>query len=531
MAPRGRALPPGYALDLMAITFRMNSEGVMHMTARGPTHTLAELPAPWLNPGSAELPQVQGVGGQPLTRQILLDARSKVGALGGSHGERVIVLATSTVETLSVMMACWELGMVVCPLPPDTSEHALARTAKDCGARHVLPGSGRARPLLEPGPAERPRLKFRTPPRVTGNDLALIIYTSGSTSEPKGIMLSHANVLSALRSISQYLALGPQDTILGIPPLYFDYGLYQFLLACQVGCSLALMPANSTPLQIAGKLKSRRITVVPVVPALATRLVQLCQRMHFDGLDTVRLITNTGGHLPHPTITALRTVFPNARIMPMYGLSESKRALFIDPADVDRKPGSVGGPMPGMDAKVMLGEQGLDGVTVWREADVDEVGTLWVRSPSVMQGYTQGEGGGATLMGGAYRDDTWLVTGDLFSVDAEGYFYFRGRSKDLIKQSGFCLYPRDIEKVVDEHPEVHSCAVVGVQDPQGDEYACLFVHGSHQLDKSELLKYIRGRLDVHYAPRRIELQDSWPTNANGKLDRAVLKRRLMEEER
>jgi acyl-CoA synthetase (AMP-forming)/AMP-acid ligase II len=155
---------------------------------------------------------------------------------------------------------------------------------------------------------------------------------------------------------------------------------------------------------------------------------------------------------------------------------------------------------------------------------------LFVRGASVMQGYTEGGvGAGAQLLGGAYRDDNWLLTGDLFSADADGFLYFRGRAKELIKQGGFCLYPRDIEALVERHPGVLECVVVGVTTANADEMACLFVHGREALTREGLLEWLGRQLDPHYLPRRIDIVDAWPMNQNGKIDRKALGRRIEAE--
>jgi acyl-CoA synthetase (AMP-forming)/AMP-acid ligase II len=400
------------------------------------------------------------VAGQPgaLTAEECREWARRFVEEGLVHGDRVVLFVDHDLASVAALVAAWALGLVVVPLKAGGSGEAADAVAADCGARLIAgPASG----LWSPLPRSRKaggRLRFLYPRGVSGTDLALIVYTSGSTSRPKGIMLTHANVIAALQAISHYLQLDATHRRLCQSPLSFDYGLYQLLFAFHTGCHTVLAAGGFEPLRCIDTIRREAITVLPVVPALATALARTLVALRRE-LPGVRLITNTGGHLPEATIAMLERVCPAARIVPMYGLSECKRALFLPPEERAGRPGSVGRPMPGLQAAVMRREDGRDGV-LFAEVPHGDTGELFVRGPSLMQGYCSGAGG-AELIAGDYRDDNWLATGDLFMRDEDGFFYFRGRAKELIKQGGFCLYPRDIEETVSKHPDVAAALVVG----------------------------------------------------------------------
>ncbi|PHM70607.1 class I adenylate-forming enzyme family protein [Xenorhabdus kozodoii] len=436
------------------------------------------------------------------------------------HGDRLLLLTAASTESVAIMVAAWHLGVVVSPLPPHTRPESLDAIASDCGACQVVDVAAKTWQAYESA-VRTEQFIFRTPPRVTGSDLALIIYSSGSTGVPKGIMLSHANVLSALRSITSYLNLHVDDTLLCAPPLHFDYGLYQVLFGFYVGCRVVLAPQSCNAMQLLKLIKHEQPSVIPLVPALGGGLAKLGNALK-QQFDCVRLLTNTGGHLPEMVVQNLKQVFPTADVMLMYGLTESKRALFLPVDKVELKPNSVGKPMPGLEAKVFTEVQ-HNGRTCLKECEPGEIGMLYVRGSSLMQGYTRADNGaGALIIAGDYRDDNWLSTGDLFSYDQDGDFYFRGREKELIKQAGFCLYPRNLEAITEKHTDVLDCAVVGIRGEDGDEHACLFVRTETSLDKSTLTNWLQQHFDAPYLPRRIEFIDNWPINQNGKVDKKAL---------
>lgn len=438
------------------------------------------------------------------------------------HNDVVLVRVDSNLESICLILTLWQLGAVVVPVKRNVDSSALALIAEDCNARYLIDPAGDDVQPLSSYQETTGHFVFHCSPKVSGTDRALIIYTSGSTGNPKGIILSHTNVITALRAISDYLKIDPQERILNISPLSFDYGLYQVLFAIYKDCSVILYDEAVNPITLVKAIERQQITLIPALPVIATLLAkgaQICKK----SLPMLRKLTNTGGHLDEHTIDALLAQMPNLQIYAMYGLTESKRALYLPPADIHRKRGSVGIPMPGLEAKVFNEVAQEDGSFRYIEAAPGQIGHLYVRGPSVMQGYTRSDAdAGARLIPGLYRDDNWLDTGDLFMRDEEGYFYFKGRAKELIKQGGYCLYAADIETAVLAHAQIQFASVVGTKDRFGNEIACLFIKlDDHALQHppQDILDWIELTLGADYCPRMIKVVEDIKLSVNGKIDK------------
>ena len=209
-------------------------------------------------------------------------------------------------------------------------------------------------------------------------DLATIIYTSGSTGKPKGVMSAHCNMVAAASSIIQYLENVEDDIILNVLPLHFDYGLYQVLMAFLFGGTVVLETSFAYPYRIIERIVEERITGLPIVPTIAALLLQIKELDKFD-FSHIRYITNTADVLPIACIRKMQNVFSHAKIFSMYGLTECKRVSYLPPEELDARPGSVGKPMPNVEAFI-VNEMG-------QEVDKGVTGELVVCGPNVMQGY------------------------------------------------------------------------------------------------------------------------------------------------
>lgn len=433
-----------------------------------------------------------------------------------SFGDRIIVTDEACSETVASLLWLWSKGAVIVPVRHNMPEQGLLDIAENCNARAII-RKGQVQPCQR---YEKPTHTFEclSDRRVCGSDLALMIYTSGSTGKPKGIMLSHTNVLAAMYGIGEYLQLHEQEHILSISPLSFDYGLYQVLFSFAFDCQLTLFQENFHPLKVIQAIETHQITLLPVVPTMASSLSKIIKAFKKDLPSLVKL-TNTGGHLGEQTIDNLQQSLPQLQVFAMYGLTECKRALYLPPAKSKTKLGSVGIPMPGLEAKIF---NEFDGK--YKEVKQGDIGELFVRGASVMQGYYGNTTAGANLVNNNYRDDNWLATGDLFCQDQDGYFYFKGRSKDLIKQAGFCLYPAELEAQIEKHPLVHLAAITPQKDNFGDEIACLHIQltepdSDHQTTVEQWLKE---NIDSNYRPRRTRFIEKMALTPNSKVDKKQL---------
>ncbi|MBV8753542.1 MAG: acyl--CoA ligase [Hyphomicrobiales bacterium] len=481
-------------------------------------HSVTDLVAGFVRDGGVE--RIRDNTDDTLTMARVEDAHGRLAAAGIRAGDVVLVEAENSLSVVATLLAAWLMGCAVCPVDPDAPEAVKLLIARESKARASVTPDGGVFLHADAEPAPE-LIVLRRSKRITGPDLALVVFTSGSSGVPKGVLLTHQNVMSAVRSISAYLQLRTADRILCVPPFFFDYGLYQLLLTMFNDCSLILNNNQTNAVMVLKLIETMRPTVLPVVPALASSLARMLEIVGKQGPD-VRLITNTGGHLPDSAIKSMAAAFPRAKVVPMYGLTECKRALYYDPEAFPARRDSVGRPMPGLEAKVVVHEPGAEP----REAAPDEVGELHVRGSSVMQGYHRGDQvEGARLLPGRYRDDNWLATGDLFAVDDAGLFYFRGRSKALIKQGGYCIHPRDIEILAEAHQDVVTARVVGRTEDNGDESAVLFLQLAGPATRARQ-KQVTGELKqtIHKTlmPRVVRFVEEWPATPNGKIDANAL---------
>ncbi|MEQ5870016.1 acyl--CoA ligase [Sagittula sp. NFXS13] len=467
---------------------------------------------------SGGLGAIRQAGGATLSPDDIDLAWTQLAEGGVAPGDTIIVAAENTLATTARLLALWLHGVVVVPVDPALPEDTRAIIARVSEAQAFVDVAGKVT-RYECTPAA-PLIRMRRPLRVTGSDVAMMIFTSGSSGTPKGVELSHTNVMSALRAIASYQRLGPDDRIMAIPPFFFDYGLYQLFLSLFTGCGLILSGAVKAVSKLAPMIAREEPTVLPVVPALATgiaRVLDITGRQ----VDSVRLITNTGGHMPEVSIAVLRQVFPSSTAMPMYGLTECKRAMYCDRSHHVDAAESCGVAMPGLLAAVLVEDAGTP-----RAAKTGETGELYVRGSSVMQGYRGDTStASARLITGAYRNDIWLATGDLMSRNADGLHFFRGRSKTLIKQAGYCILPRDLEQMAEALNVVCAATVVGRTEDNGDESAVMFVELSPAgagLDARALKARLKAHLPASLMPRVVSIVDVWPATPNGKVCQKTL---------
>ncbi len=352
--------------------------------------------------------------------------------------------------------------------------------------------------------------------RCIDMDLAALIYTSGSTGHPKGVMLTHLNIVSAATSITQYLENQSTDIILNVLPLSFDYGLYQVLMAFKIGGTLVLEKSFSYPFAIIEKIIQEKVTGFPIVPTMAAMLVQLEGLAKYQ-FDQLRYISNTAAHLPRAHIEKLRQIFPTTRIYCMYGLTECKRVSYLPPDLLDIKPNSVGKGMPNEEVYIVdeTGQRVGPGV----------IGELVVRGSNVMKGYWGlPEETSRVLKPGHYPWEQVLYTGDLFKMDEDGFLYFVARKDDIIKSRGEKVSPKEIESVISGLPGVAEVAVVGVPDAVlGQAIKAIIVPTDGKtLTENEVKSYCARNLEDFMMPRIIEFRPHLPKTASGKIKKTDL---------
>jgi amino acid adenylation domain-containing protein len=352
-------------------------------------------------------------------------------------------------------------------------------------------------------------------------DLASIVYTSGSTGEPKGVMLTHRNMLAASFSINSYLKNTEHDRVISALPLSFDYGMYQMILMTAVAGSLILEPHFLLPCQVLKKIEQKKVTAVPVVPSMVPLLKQFQDMKKFD-VSSVRYATNTGAALSKNHISILKELFPKAHIFSMYGLTECKRCTYLPPQDIHRKPDSIGIPIPNTEMWI-IDEDG-------NRLPPGEVGEIVVRGQTVMKGYlNKPEATAKKLRPGPMPGELILHTGDYGKMDEEGYFYFCGRSDEVIKSRGMKVSPKEIETTIIGHPEVSEAAAIGVEHEEYGEAIVLFVNEEHPEIAEKLAHYCRKNLETHQQPIAIISVDILPKTTNGKINKKALKEHYLQK--
>lgn len=351
-------------------------------------------------------------------------------------------------------------------------------------------------------------------PRSIDIDLASLIYTSASTGTAKGVMCTHHNMISAARSIIQYIGNREDDVILNALPLSFDYGLYQVLMATMFGGTVVLEPSFLYLHLLLGRIAEARVTGFPIVPTMVAMLLKMRDLAMYD-LSSLRYMTNTGAALPVQYVRRLRELLPHVRLFSMFGLTECKRVCYLDPEELDGRPDSVGRAMPNCEVSV-VDEQG-------NPVEPGKIGELVVRGSNVMQGYWRdGDMSSRVYRQGPYPGSRWLYSGDYFRQDDEGRLYFLGRKDDMIKTRGERVSPREVEDVVCELDAVVEAAAVAVPDEVLGQAIKVFVVTQGRCEEKDILCHCASRLEAFMVPKYVEFILALPRTGNGKIDRRRL---------
>ncbi len=358
-------------------------------------------------------------------------------------------------------------------------------------------------------------------PRIIPNDLAAIIYTTGSTGFPKGVMMTHQSMVFTSWSLIEYLRLSSDDRILLILPLAFDYGLYQLLMSATVCATLIVEQSFIFTASVYKQIEKYRPTVFPGVPTVFAMMIAGNKKSKLV-FESINKITNTAAALPPGYIPDLKRIFPNALIFKMYGLTECKRVCYLEPELIDLKPGSVGKAIPGTEV-FLLSPEGLP-------VPAGEPGILHIRGPHIMSGYWRNEELSAKMLRKAeLPGERILCSNDWFKMDEYGYLYFLGRNDDIIKSRGEKVSPVEIENALYKIDGIKEAAVVGIPDEILGESIVAYItsHENTHLTEKELQKECSDLIELFMVPQKIIFLDEMPRNTNGKIDKLRLKGSLL----
>jgi len=464
--------------------------------------------------------------------------------IGVKRGDRVALFLPNCVETVVGIFAILKAGAVFVAINHTTKRDKLIYILNNCRATALLtelridldgiaPGANtqvaslRACIRCGQGPMRTPTAadfdfdgvmkRYTATPLPRNNidlDLACLIYTSGTTGDPKGVMSDHSNVVFAASSIIEYLGNVESDVVINVLPLSFDYGLYQLLMTFKFGGTLVLERSFVYPAVVLKHIEQEKVTGFAGVPTLYALLLPM-DLSAFD-LSRLRYLTNTAAALPVSHIEALRKKFAHATLFSMYGLTETKRTLYLPPEELDRRPGSVGRPIPGTEAW-LVDENG-------NRLPPGSTGELVVRGRHVMRGYWESP----ELTAKRYRldpatGDRLCYTNDLFRTDAEGFFYFVSRKDDVIKSRGEKVAPKEVEGIIHGITSVREVAVIGVADPVlGQAIKAFVVTSDKALTDKAVIAHCKANLEDYMVPKFVEFRDELPKTSTGKIKKTDL---------
>lgn len=461
-------------------------------------------------------------------------------AQGVQRGDRVALYLPNCLELAIGIFAALKAGCAFVPINHTTKFDKCAYILNNCQAR-VLITNGRQALLARQLAEVLPLLKTiilaspigeaeagdflsynaiqadygeQRPAKVNIDlDLACLIYTSGSTGDPKGVMSDHSNVVFAASSIIEYLGNVENDITIALLPLSFDYGLYQLLMTFKFGGTLILEKGFTYPAAILKRMEEEGVTGFPGVPTIYAVLL----KMDFSPYDlsSLRYLTNTAAALPPSHITEIRAKFPWATLFSMYGLTETKRTLYLPPEQLNKRPGSVGIAIPGTEVW-LEDEEG-------RRLGSGEVGELVVRGRHVMRGYWNDPERTAIRFRLGSLGDRLCYTGDLFRMDEEGFMYFVARKDDIIKSRGEKVAPKEVENVLYALKGVREAAVIGTLDPVlGQAVKAFVVVEGVNLTETEVLRHCRAHLEDFMVPKYVEFRQDLPKTSTGKIKKTDL---------
>ncbi len=471
---------------------------------------------------------------------------------GVSRGDRVAVFLDNCWEAVVAIFAVMKAGAVLCPINHSTKAPKLAWLLSHCRASALilqdrLAVSAAAALAQAPcvkltvmvgdlgphGGGECIRFDQAIAPSASAApearagidlDLAMLIYTSGSTGLPKGVMVTHQNAVASSTSVISYLHNTSDDIILNALPISFSYGLYQVLMAAKVGATLVLEKSFLFPHAILEKMGAERVTGIPIVPAVASTILQM-KSVRRGACPHLRYITNAGAALPPSHAERLQDLFPAAAIYSMYGMTECHRGTWLPPEQLRLRPGSVGIAIPNTEAYV-VDDNG-------NRAAPGDAGELVIRGAHVMKGYWEDPAATErTLRPGPYAWEKVLYTGDLFRTDEEGYLYFVARKDDIIKTGGQKVSPKEVENAIYALQGVLEVAVIGVADPilGMAVKAVVVVEPAADLTPRDVIRHCARHLEDFMVPKVIEFSGALPKTESGKIRRRAVASGISETE-
>lgn len=484
------------------------------------------------------------------------NAASCLTSLGVSKGDRVAVFAGKQCETVVAAFGASCAGGIFVPINALFKQGQVSYILNHCNVRVLVTTSVRLKQLAV-ALSECPDLSHvividswddgisidgvqilawsefigstdrSCSPRLISSDIAAIMYTSGSTGMPKGVVLSHGNMTVGAQSVAHYLENSSSDRILAVLPLSFDAGLSQLTTGFSVGACVVLHDYLIAR-DVVRIVEKESITGITGVPPLWMQLAE--QDWPKGSTDSVRYFANTGGKMPRETLLQLQSIFTAAKPFLMYGLTEAFRSTYLPPEEVDRRPDSIGKAIPNVEVLVVNDREEV--------CQPGETGELVHRGPLVALGYWNDAKRTAERFrpspvqsSGLPYPEYAVWSGDFVKCDEDGYLYFVGRKDDMIKTSGYRVSPAEVEEVAFDSGLIAEVAALGIPDPKLGQHIVLMAKAKieHEEPTDALVSHMRKNTPNYMHPHRIYWCDSLPRNANGKLDRRLMLDELTEQ--
>lgn len=450
-----------------------------------------------------DIPDAVTIGGVSLSRGDILGAATSV-AERISQAERLAILATPSVKTVLAVVGCLIAGVTAVPVPPDAGPAEREHILRDSGAQAWLGEAPDDTSGLQVLPVRQHARSWHSYPDPHPSSIAFVLYTSGTTGPPKGVLLSREAIAAGIDGLAQAWQWTWKDTLVHGLPLFHVHGLVLGLLGpLRVG-SPVIHTGKPTPELYA----AARGSLYFGVPTVWSRIA--ADEDSARALAGARLLVSGSAPLPVPVFEKLRELTGHEPVE-RYGMSETLITLSTR-FDGERRPGSVGLPVEGVETRL----RGEAGETVVH--DGRSIGALQVRGPMLFDGYLNNPEATAK----SFTDDGWFDTGDVAVIEPDGFHRIVGRaSTDLIKSGGYRVGAGEIETVLLGHPTVDEVAVVGLPDSDLGQRIVAFVVGQ-DVDPQVLIDLVASELSVHKRPREVRIVDSLPRNAMGKVQKKQL---------
>jgi long-chain acyl-CoA synthetase len=422
-------------------------------------------------------------------------------AEGLAPGDRVGLLLPNSIEFAASYFAALRAGLVAVPLNNSYTQAEVDYQVSDSGARLVLKEADCAR-LADHAP-------YDGKARSGDEDLAVLLYTSGTTGRPKGAMLTHRALLANLDQLREMdpPVVAPDDVVLLVVPLFHVYGLNTGLALTAAVAATGVLGERFDPVETLTLVREKSVTTIIGAPPMYVAWSMLPDLR--DALKTVRIAVSGAAPLPAEVFSSVLSA-TGKQVYEGYGLTETAPVLTTTLCSKAAKPGSIGRPIPGVDLR-LTDDTGDD-------VEDDDPGEIVVRGPNLFSGYWPDGAGGPDANG-------WFHTGDVAYADADGDLFLVDRIRELILVSGFNVYPREVEDVITTHPDVAEAAVIGVPHPYtGETVRALVVpREGKQIDPDDVIGHVAGRLARFKCPTSIEIVDELPHSATGKVAKGKLR--------